>query len=155
MKRIICSECHQLKPEHVTVRVDDQAIHYCAECWDKQRAQFIEAVQNGDTRAAGILDAVQQAAFGNFPRETCDCQGCNNKPTHYVALELRVHPDHKPAVSRPVVFVCAEHAQDVKWEDLVTDEAWQQIAEQFTQAGFRKPDRRYSNLKVLPLEKVQ
>lgn len=80
----------------------------------------------------------------------CSHTDCMNKATHRVVLEMKGHPKDAPATGKSELVVCGEHA-DVKWEDFVSEEGWNAICDSFLANGFRKPVKKHSRLKVIPI----
>ena len=84
----------------------------------------------------------------------CNKIDCPNKATHGVRLSLGVHPDHKPAISSYLFFVCEEH-KNLQWDEVVDANGWQLIRQNFAQQGLAKPKREYSSLIVEKLPDIQ
>ena len=81
----------------------------------------------------------------------CDHIGCQNEAKYFAGLKLRVHENHKPAKSSPMVFICEEH-KEVKWEDLVNEEGWGKICNNFLARGLAVPLKKYSSIYIEELK---
>ena len=70
----------------------------------------------------------------------CYKSNCSEMATHRVAGEFRTAPKDTPAVAGFNLFVCEGHA-DVKWEDIITPESWDEIRASFTRQGLAEPKK--------------
>ena len=84
----------------------------------------------------------------------CNKNGCTNVAKFNVCFALRVHPNHSPAISTPIVQVCAEH-NDVTWDEMYTDEGWRIICEGFRKMGRQEPKVKFSYLEITPISLAQ
>jgi hypothetical protein len=81
----------------------------------------------------------------------CSRKDCQNEATNSVTAELRVHKKHPPALSTPLLYVCDDHALDVTWSEVITDQWFNELGNRFTQSGFAAPVKKYSNLVIKPI----
>jgi len=79
--------------------------------------------------------------------EYCDIKDCINPAKYKVGLELRAHGNHPPAKTTPMVNVCEVH-KIVKWDELVNDEGWTKICNNFLARGLAVPLKKYSNVYI-------
>ena len=89
----------------------------------------------------------------------CDRNGC------YRPAELRcgieVYPPEEfpgsdePAIGVTGLAVCQLHASDVKLSDVLTDEGWKLICDQFHKIGMVEPDKGRTKLRLLPYQRLQ
>lgn len=84
-------------------------------------------------------------------RGHCNKVGCTNLADFNVQFALRVHANHQPAISSPIVQVCKDH-NDVEWKDVYTDEGWKQICEGFKAMGRMAPKVEFSYLEITPIQ---
>lgn len=82
----------------------------------------------------------------------CNRKGCQNEATSSISVELRVHPDHEPATSTPLVYVCDKHAIEATWNELVSDEWFSKIGDEFEAKGYQRPVKKYCNLSISQLK---
>lgn len=80
----------------------------------------------------------------------CARQGCKRKATHLISIEVRVNLEHAPATSA-ALLVCKKHARGTTKNDVISDEGWQRIVDNFTKAGYQTPNRDLSGIKITPL----
>jgi hypothetical protein len=81
----------------------------------------------------------------------CNHEGCAKPAEFNVCFALRVHDKHEPAVSTPIVQVCADH-NDVEWKDIYSPAGWHQICEAFNDIGRSAPKVEFSYLLITPIE---
>lgn len=81
----------------------------------------------------------------------CNKIGCPNDATKQIQLILRVHMNHKPAISTPFLFVCDSHANEVKFDELVAGDAWDRICAGIESMGYQKPDKNISSFTIQPI----
>lgn len=86
--------------------------------------------------------------------KTCDMANCNNPASYRISLEIRVHPNHPPAQAYLDLVVCEEHSKGIVWEDIVDLNGWSQIVKNFVANGYQKPNKKYSNVKLFPLDEA-
>jgi hypothetical protein len=82
----------------------------------------------------------------------CNKNDCTNAATNSVSLELRVHPNYKPASTSPLLYLCAEHTIEVTWDNVVDDEGFENLCVTFEKNGYKRPLKKYSNLVIEPLK---
>lgn len=83
--------------------------------------------------------------------ENCNLIGCTNDAEFEVVFALRVHANHPPAISTPIIKVCAEH-NDVKWDDVCNEKGWNQIVSGMLAAGKAAPTKKYSYIEIRPIQ---
>lgn len=83
--------------------------------------------------------------------EECNQSNCKKLATSSVHLELRVHRDHAPAITTPIVHLCDEHAVECTWQSLGVDNNWQAICESLEAIGKMAPVKEFSNIIIKPL----
>jgi hypothetical protein len=75
----------------------------------------------------------------------CDIKACKEKAVYGVGLLLACNAEHTPAMSSIIVRVCEEHKL-VKWDELVNDEGWAKICNNFLARGLAIPLKNFSKL---------
>lgn len=80
----------------------------------------------------------------------CNHNGCKNPAEFNVCFALRVNAKHPPAISTPIVQVCAEH-NGVVWADIYSEAGWKQICDGMIASGYAKPVIKHSYLVIEPI----
>jgi hypothetical protein len=83
---------------------------------------------------------------------TCNKDGCTKTAEFNVCFALRVHDRHEPAVSTPIVQVCADH-NDVEWKEMYSPAGWEKICKAFKAMGRAEPKVEFSYLLITPIKK--
>lgn len=87
----------------------------------------------------------------NFNRTLCNVPDCENKSEFQLKLCLRAHPNHEPAFANLPMFVCGEHIDYWKWDDIVTPENWRNICEGVESIGRQRPVEKYCYIEPVRL----
>ena len=84
---------------------------------------------------------------------TCNVIGCDAAPTHRAEIVIFAKSDklHTPALGFLPLCVCDEHATEERANELLVPAGKQQIEEQFTKAGYARPDWTRSFVRWVPL----
>lgn len=89
----------------------------------------------------------------------CCMKDCNGEPKVYPAFLMwaRGYPKVRGEECRAVMEmpICSKCAQTLKFEDLITDEGWDQIEKGFTMAGKPLPNRYNAEIDFVPMQKIE
>lgn len=80
----------------------------------------------------------------------CQRLECTKDAVYSVHLSLRVHEDHEPAVSTPILFVCEDHKYHITWDNFV-EPNWNKICKSLESVGRVAPVKKFSKLILKPL----
>lgn len=81
----------------------------------------------------------------------CMVTGCSLPAAYSIRLELRARPNTPAATADLSLCVCEQH-KDVQWADVMTDDSWDKLGNQFQKLGYARPVRELSSIKLVRLE---
>lgn len=78
----------------------------------------------------------------------CNKAGCPNDTKYQIVILVYAPKDYgsQPAAGLMGLFVCEEHKETTKIEDVIDDNGWKQIEQSFIQAGKHPPERKLTKL---------
>lgn len=54
--KAFCSQCRQIKEVYYTIEVNGGQHHFCADCQQSQKAEFLQRLADGDPKATELLN---------------------------------------------------------------------------------------------------
>lgn len=57
---ITCTVCKKQKPQHTTIKIDGVSHHYCEQCWDAGRKDFVRKLERGDPAATQLYALISR-----------------------------------------------------------------------------------------------
>lgn len=78
----------------------------------------------------------------------CSREGCNKEAVGAVSFKIRCQKTGPAADAMSTLFVCQEHVATLKVDDIITDEAWNTICNEFVAGGYVRPRRKLTTVHV-------
>lgn len=65
---------------------------------------------------------------------------------------LAVNKNHTPVESTPMLYTCAEHAHDLRFDEVVNDNAFEILCRLLESNGRERPIRKFCSLKIVHID---
>lgn len=82
----------------------------------------------------------------------CQQTFCPHQATSNVFIEFRIRANMEPVVSGRIFALCDACATQITWDDVMPDEDFKQVCEQFKQMGRMPPVKEYCNILIQPMQ---
>ena len=100
-----------------------------------------------------LIDGERGAPDLGPPSKICQAKNCGKPVKWQVGITL--HPPKRfgrhSVPGQVKLYVCAECGKRITVDDIVSDEEWRAILQSFRAAGLHDPDRRLTEINLLPV----